>query len=470
MKNKLLLLVLSITFFGSAQQITLKKGAIMDAIPVNDSISENFALYLPSSFETTKTWPILFVFDMKGRGKQALSMFREAADKQGYILAASNNINDTISLSKNILISGRMISAAYSLLPIKKERSYTGGFSSGARLASILPTFIKEIKGVISCGSSVANQEVLSNKNRFHFIGIVGVEDYNYLPMVNSQKFLNKLKFPNNLLLFEGGVEWPRSSYLEKAMEIFTLVAMTKGFEDKDDNFVDASYRKNLKEVSALLSEEKPLLANKLLKEMIRVYRNYEKLDSLKLNLKALRKTKLYKAQNRSQNVAFLREGFVKDEYDYLLEEDILAYNYNNLGWWKYQMDELAKYEKSTNVFEKEMGRRLKSFVNALIADNIDIVKSQASIDEEALLFLWMVNTITEVQNYASYLKIISLSSKVEDYGTALFYLEELLKAGYSNTKELYALENTALLRIAPEFNELVAKYLKNARYETIDE
>jgi hypothetical protein len=356
------------------------------------------------------------------------------------------------------------------LLPIKKDRSYTVGFSSGARLASVLPTFVKEIKGVISCGAGVANEEILSNKNRFHFIGIVGTEDYNYLPMINSQKFLNRLKFPNQLLFFEGGEEWPKSSYLEKAMEIFTLAAMAKGVESKDEAFIDASYKRNLGAVSELLTAEKPLLANKLLTEITSVYRNYKSIDSLKLNSKTLRKTKLFKAQNRNQNAAFLKEGFVKDEYAYLLEEDILAYNYNNLGWWKYQMDELAKYEKRLNVYEKKMGRRLKSFVNALIADNIDFIKAQTSINEEALLFLWMVNTITDVKKYDSYLKIISLSSKVEDYGTALFYLEELLKAGYSNTEELYALENTALLRIAPEFNELVAKYLKNARYDSIEE
>lgn len=470
MNKKLLLLFLSVTFYCGGQQISLKKGAIIDAIPVNDSISETFALYIPTSFDTSKTWPIVFVFDMEGRGKQVVGMFREAAENQGYILAASNNTNDSITLTKNVLISNRMFSSVYSLLPIKKDRIYTGGFSGGARLASIIPTFVKGVKGVISCGSTVANEEVLSVKNRFHFIGIVGTEDYNYQPMLDSQKILNKLKFPNQLLVFEGGQEWPKSSYLEKAMEIFTLTAMANNTEEKDENYVDASYNKNLGEVSTLLTSEKPILANKLLAEMTSVYGNLKSTDTLKLSAKTIRKTKLFKTQNRSQNAAFFKENFIMDEYSYLLEEDVRSYNFNNLGWWKYQMEELVKYDKRYNAYEKQMGRRLKSYLNALIADNIDYIKSQTSIDEEALLFLWMVHTITDAENHSAYLKIISLSSKVEDYGTALFYLEELLKTGYSNTKELYALEHTALLRIAPEFNVVVAKYLKNARYETIEE
>jgi hypothetical protein len=77
-----------------------------------------------------------------------------------------------------------------------------------------------------------------------------------------------------------------------------------------------------------------------------------------------------------------------------------------------------------------------------------------------------MLKTITSPMEYPYYLQIISNSAKIEDFGTALFYTEELLKKGYTDKKELYNLKDTALLRITPEFNELVAKYLKEARYD----
>ena len=116
------------------------------------------------------------------------------------------------------------------------------------------------------------------------------------------------------------------------------------------------------------------------------------------------------------------------------------------------------------------MGVRLEAYLNALVEDNMDIVRTQPTIDEEALNFLWMLKTIISPKEYSNYLNVISLNAKVEDFGTALFYLEELLKIGYDNVDELYALENTALLRITPEFNELVDKYLKSARYKIIEE
>lgn len=133
-------------------------------------------------------------------------------------------------------------------------------------------------------------------------------------------------------------------------------------------------------------------------------------------------------------------------------------------------MDELKKYKNSAMVHQRQMGIRLEAYLNALVADNIDMVRMNSPVDEEALNFLWMLKTITAPKDYSGYLNVISLNAKVEDFGTALFYLEELLKIGYDNVDELYALDNTALLRITPEFNALVDKYLKKARYDIIEE
>jgi hypothetical protein len=470
MKKTILLLLLSFSFFGTAQKITLKKGVVIDGLKVADTISETFALYLPTTFETTKKWPVLFVYDIKGRGRSVVSMFSEAAERQGFILAASNHIRDSLSLSKNVLISSRMFNTVFTMVPIQKNRVYTGGYAESARLASLMPTFIKQVKGVISCGSPVANTEVLSSKNPFHFIGIVGVDDYNYIEMLATEKVLKSLRFPNHFLPFQGGQEWPKTEYINRAMELLNLTLMAKGELPKDEVFIEKTYRNGLGEVSSLITEGRPLLANRLLNEMIESYRPLRSVDSLKSSSKTLSRSKQYRSANRSLNSIFFRESLIKEDYVYYLEEDVLTYNYNNLGWWKYQMEKLEEYEKNPNSYEKQMGRRLKGYLNALIADNIDIINAETPVDEEALNFLWMLNTITDAKSYQSYLNVISYSAKIEDYGTALFYLEELLKNGFTDQEVLYTLEHTALFRIMPEFNKVVAKYLKDARYDVIEE
>lgn len=470
MKQILTVLALGIVISCTAQQLTLKKGVILDSLAVNDSIPETFSLYLPSSFEMASTWPVLFVFDMKGRGKRSLSMFRAAAEEEGYILAASNNIRDSIQISENILVTNRMINAVVSILPIQKNRVYAGGFSSGGRFSTLMPTFIKGIRGVVACGASVANTEVLNSRNPYHFIGVVGNADYNYTDMLAVEKVLNRIKFPNQLIVFEGGHEWPPAEYLVKAFEVFTMAAMAKGHIPKDNSFVEENYKKDLAHINRLYTAKKPLLADNLLDEMLEIYRPFKATDSIKDSKKTLRKSKLFKTKNRSQNTIFFKEGFIKEDYNYYLGEDVLTYNYNNLGWWKYQMEELEKFHKNPDPLQQQMGKRLEGYINALVADNIDIIKATEPVDAEALNFLWMLKTIIDPTAFDNYLKIISYSAKIDDYGTALFYLEELLKKGYMDRARLYALENTALLRITPEFNEIVEKYLKEARYDIIPE
>lgn len=455
---------LILPFLLFSQQIKLLKGAINDNIVVNDTtVMETFSVYLPDSFDIEKSWPVLFVIDMDGNGSQALKYLKEAADSEGYILASSNNLKEYLSISQNVLIANRMFNEVYSMFKIKKDRSYTLGFSNGARFASIIPTFINAIKGVISCGASIGNLEILNAKNPFYFIGIVGRSDYNYTDMLDTRKYLDKLKFPNQLLLFDGEHEWPKKDLIQKAMRILTISQMEKGSISTDKDLVKESYENELILANNTLTDGKPLLAENVLTDAMRVYRSFYGIDSLNNSLKTLKRSQSYKTNKRIQNSYFLKESFTKDDYSFYLEEDIATYNYNNLGWWNFQMSELDKLDKSSNPFEKRMAKRLRSYINALIEDNIDFNKEQKIVDLSALEFLYMLKTITDPKNFDSYLKIISTSSKAEDYGTALFYLEELLKNGYRDKAALYALEDSALLRVTPEFNELIDKYFNDS-------
>ena len=76
-----LLIVVFSCFTSNAQQLTLKKGLVIDSIEVKESNGESFALYLPKSFDVNKKWPIIFAFNTKGKAKQAIQMFVNAAEK-----------------------------------------------------------------------------------------------------------------------------------------------------------------------------------------------------------------------------------------------------------------------------------------------------------------------------------------------------------------------------------------------------
>ncbi|MEP2279582.1 alpha/beta hydrolase [Maribacter sp.] len=470
MKKILLFAFVLISWTSFAQELRLLRGAITENLIVNDSVSETYSLYLPTDFEVNKPWPVVFVMDLDGKGKAAVSMLINAAEKEGYVLASSNNISDSLSIAENVLVANRMFNSVFNTIPTAKNRTYTAGFSSGAMFASILPTFVREIKGVISIGASVGNVEILNVKQPFQFIGLVNRSDYNFTEMYNAKQTLNKLKFPNELLVFDSERNLPEKDIIAKAFRMLTLTSMAKGHLQRNDSLINASYNEFLVDVNTNASKQKPLLATYQMLDMEKIFYPLMELDSLKASQKVLRRSTSYRQANRSQNSYFLKESFTKEDYSYYLEEDIISYNYTNLGWWNYQMDELSKLDKSTNLFERQMSARLRGYINALVSDNIDFIAADEKVDWEALNLLNMIKTITAPTEHEGYLNVISASSKMEDYGTALFYLEELLKTGYSDEQKLYSIEHTSLFKIMPEFNEMIKKYLKDARYDVIEQ
>ncbi len=464
-------------FLLQGQDIIIKKGVIQDSIRINDTIPETFAIYLPTRYEPSGTWPVIFAMDMEGRGKQVLHMFREVAEKEGYIVAASNSMRDSLSIVQNTLIASRMFNTVYSLFPIHKQRSYTAGFGDGAKFASIIPSIIKPVEGVISIGSGIPYKELIDPKKPFQFIGIVGRSDFNFNDLSDDQsmsytakKYTDKRILNNYLLVFKGGSEWPDSSYLQRAVEIFTLKSMNKNTSPKDSTYISSIYNRDFSTLNNFVTANDYLGAMYLGNEMLSKFKGLLNLDELKRRVKLISKDKEYISQFRKQKRIFQKEYFIRDDYDYNLNDDVLTLNYNNLGWWNYQMGEIKKYSNSADPLVKEMGMRLMGFLNALIGDNINLELAQKPVNAEALSYLWMVKTITAPKEFDNYLKIISDSAKYEDFGTALFYLEELLKNGYKDKSALYSLEHTALLRITPEYNKIIDTYLKDALYDIIEE
>jgi hypothetical protein len=148
--------------------------------------------------------------------------------------------------------------------------------------------------------------------------------------------------------------------------------------------------------------------------------------------------------------------------YQYMLLEDLDTRNFENLGWWQYQYNyynsviESAPENLSAKALIVDMLRRVY---------DIEANRPAAIRDIPAVVFLLMLRTIVHPEDYVAYLAVISYSSKMEDYGTALFYVEALLENGYTDLDTLGALPETGLLRIMPEYQALLEVYLNKGLY-----
>jgi len=297
-------------------------------------------------------------------------------------------------------------------------------------------------------------------------VGIISKENYNYPYMLTDAKLLDRYKFPNQVLIYDGNGEWPSTAYIQKGLQLFTLDAMGRKWIPKDSAYIENAYREDLEKVNQLKEIGDLLWAEQYMTEMMSMYGPFKNTDSLRLEQRDLRRDKEFRVMQRAENAAFLQESILKEDYQYYMDDDMYTHNFNNLGWWNYQMGEIGKFIASPKPFERQMGHRLKGYVNALAEDSVTLILAEEVVDEDALAFLYMLKTILDPENTEYYFKIISLSAKNDDFGTSLFYLEELLKKGFKDREKIYSLEHTALLRITPEFNEMVSKYLEDARYD----
>lgn len=461
----LFLLLTGLAHPAAAQEYALKKGVVLDSLPIRDSIASGLKLYLPRDFDASRTWPLLFVCDLKEDASRALRYLSAAADRNGFLLAASGVYRDSSSLTDKVLVISSSLKKLQEYLPIDRDRIYTAGYDLGGQLATVIPSLVRPVRGVISVAAILPNLELLDARSPFDYVGVMGRADYQYLSLLEDEQFLDERKIPNYLVYFPEGHQWPDPAYMDQAMQALNLMAMKPRGVARDSALIRSGYQRLQSHILELEQAGEFLLAMDQVEEGLDLFDDLTDTDWLKERRRDIRRNDRYREQKREWERVRLQELILQQDYGFYLEEDVLSFNLNNLGWWNHQMGRIVQFKDSPRREEQLMGRRLEGYVNALVDDYILLTRQGPVPDDDALILLHMLKTITDPLAPENYLQVISMTAKYSDFGTANFYLEELLKKGYSDADRLYELPHTGLLRISPEFNRLIDKYLGQARY-----
>lgn len=458
-----MLFLLLVAVQVSAQEYTVRKGVVVDSLKVSDTLDESFSLYLPMQFEGEKEWPVIFLFDEQGRGKAAAQLFKTAAEQQGYLIVSSNNISEENDLLENLYAADRLVKAATGALPIDINQVSAAGSMEGAKVATSIPFIYNGILGVIAVGNQWMNPQLLDSKNGFAFIGIVGDEQYTAASMHLTANVLKKMKFPSYVYTYEGEKEWPDASVINSAVGSLTLHAMREGFRRQNPQLVEELYQKDIAIANELMSKVKLIDAYSFLQLVEEKYEGLRSTSEVDEKLKQMERSRNYREQSREIEKVLEKESRLLNDFLYYLEEDVSTENFENLGWWNYQKIQLDSLSARGGP-EGKMAKRIEDFIAELaVTHSAQLEKTHASLEKKLLAN--MIATIFDPKNYAAYRDIISLSAQDNDFGTALFYLEEMLKHGYQSKEGLYNIEGTLGLRLTPEYNRLVDKYLGSAKF-----
>jgi len=185
------------------------RGTIVDPVVCLQDPGQSYALYLPSNYDARRSWPVIYCFDPGGRGCVPVALFREGAEKYGYILAGSNNSRNgpwevILKAARAVLLDTR------SRLAIDLGRVYAAGFSGGARVASGLGKMLSvQLAGVIGCGAGLPEWLTPGEVANVPWFGTVGIQDFNYREMQELDRELRLQGTPCLLRVFQGKHAWP---------------------------------------------------------------------------------------------------------------------------------------------------------------------------------------------------------------------------------------------------------------------
>ncbi|WP_026914416.1 hypothetical protein [Christiangramia portivictoriae] len=459
------LILLLIPLFTLAQELRIAKGNVTKGINIPGSQGDTFSIYTPSQYSQDKKWPVIFIFDPKGRATSTANLFRPAAEDQGYILAALELDLKSKSLDSVINTSVSMMNVVTGTFGIDPQQIYFAGMAEGAQIASALTLMNKNMAGILAINNSFVNPKFVNNQEPYMFIGIGGSQDYMVYEMENYLKFYDKRDFPTEIYYFEGKEnDWPSSSVIYNAVSGFTLQAIKDGSRPADNELVVKLYKHELDYVESLRRTRNYYAAYENLERMEEKYAQFGYEVEVEDRMKDVKRTKGYSAQKRDFKQAVSYEREQQAEYEYLLTSDVMTQNFQNIGWWAYQMDGLEKLQNSGEKAKVDMAYRLEGYLDFLSRRQFDdIMKSNAGIN--AKIFISVLRTAINKQDPEAYFKIISLASLDGDPETALLYLEDLLKTGYDDYEKLYSIDGTLDLKFSEEYNAIIQKYLNKSKY-----
>ncbi len=217
---------------------TVPTGQTIDQTTAIADSSQSYALYLPSNYTPARRWPAILVFDPAARGPRAVAVFQPAAEKYGYIVAASNTSRNGPWRPQLHAVQA-MWNDLHARFTLDDARIYTAGFSGGARLAVMLTRACSGcIAGVIGVGAGFPSDVSLAQALNFIYFAAVGVYDFNYSEMLQLKSALDRQGFSNHLAIFSGGHEWFSPELAATAVEWLELRAMAAGRRQRDEAFI----------------------------------------------------------------------------------------------------------------------------------------------------------------------------------------------------------------------------------------
>lgn len=246
------------------------RGELVENVKASNDSSQTYTLYLPSSYDAAKKYPVLLILDPRGRGTPAAERFREAAEEQGWILISSNGSRSDEDGDHNERALRALWPeiARYSADP---KRIYATGFSGTAMVSWGLGIKTGKLAGVIGVGGRLL-EEVAPRKFSFAHFGFAGDYDFNNREMRAVDEALEREGKTHRFQSFEGVHQWMSPALAREALAWMEIVAMRDGLRPRDAAMIAKVYAAEIAASSALERSQRKLDALRRYRAAVRTF------------------------------------------------------------------------------------------------------------------------------------------------------------------------------------------------------
>jgi len=436
----------------------LPRGQLIESVATLRDPSQTYALYLPSNYTPARRWPTVYCFDPLARGAVPVRLFREAAERFGWVVVGSNNSRNGPA-NVSLTAAAAMLEDTQARLAVEPGRVYITGFSGGARLANRLQRLCGNcFAGVIAVGAGYPPDLKPSAPVTFALFGFAGRDDYNFPEMKALDAELTRLGARRRFESFDGGHAWPPKELIATAVEWMELEAVRSGKREGGEGFAAGVWERRLGEARRLEADSKAYAAFRAYESLTSDFRGLRDISEAERRLASLGAEKEVKAALKDESEQMRRQERLVSELFELAGKRKADFEVSTQAAadFRQRLDGLrAKAKAEADSGERRVARRVLNQVAAYFYETAGNLRQRRARGSEVVAALEVAAEVAPHSPQIFY-ELAVAHAENSDRKKALSALRTAFELGFKDAAALEREHALDALRGEAEFKRLV--------------
>jgi hypothetical protein len=396
-----------------------KSGNTFSNQPCQFDANLHYSVYYPTRFSSKEKFPVLILFDPHGDPDLPIEKYKSLANTYDYILIASKESKNGNSPEQTANIIQSMLYQCLQIEKVDTNQIFAGGFSGGARVASMLALSPSGVKGLVVCGAGIPAGSWTGVPPHL-IVGIAGNSDMNLSEVLNFNTHDPRMMSRYHTIRFSGEHTWPPTSVMENAFIAFTAISQRDRFTPVNTNQLEAGL--------ALLKHQADSVSSviekvELYKSMVKNFQGMLNTTGVEASLQRLMGSIEYKQGLSVENE--FKQIEAKNR-DYFLQ----ALGAKDTLWWQTEFErwESTKATKSPQAFE-EMKNRVRGVIS--LSTYMSLSRAISALHKEQSAYFSSIYRLVDPKNSeAWYLSAVSAAMD-GNRNNCIRFFEEAIKTGF---------------------------------------